>query len=87
MEWGSNDASKKMNFAFYPFVCVCESHSVVSDSLQPHEIYNPWNSPSKNSGVGSLSLLQGIFPTQVSCIAGRVFASWATREVQEYWSG
>ena len=25
--------------------------------------------------------------TQVSCIAGRVFTSWATREAQEYWSG
>ena len=26
----------------------------------------PWNSPSQNTGVGSLSLLQGIFPTQGS---------------------
>ena len=25
--------------------------------------------------------------TQVSCIAGGFFTSWATREVQEYWSG
>ena len=40
------------------------SHSVVSDSLQPHGLYNPWNSPGQNTGVGSLSLLQGIFPTQ-----------------------
>ena len=24
---------------------------------------------------------------QVSCIAGRFFTSWATREAQEYWSG
>ena len=29
-------------------------------------IYSPWNSPSQNTGVGSLSLLQGIFPTQGS---------------------
>ena len=28
--------------------------------------YTPWNSPGQNSGVGSLSLLQGIFPTQGS---------------------
>ena len=38
----------------------------------------------QNTGMGSLSLLQGIFPTQesngVSCIAGRFFASGATRE-------
>ena len=43
-----------------------ESHSVVSDSLQPHGLYNPWNSLGQNTGVGSLSLLQGIFPTQRS---------------------
>ena len=38
-----------------------ESHSVVSDCLQPHGL---WNSPGQNTGVGSLSLLQGIFPAQ-----------------------
>ena len=26
--------------------------------------YSPWNSPGQNTGVDSLSLLQGIFPTQ-----------------------
>ena len=26
--------------------------------------HGPWNSPGQNTGVGSLSLLQGIFPTQ-----------------------
>ena len=41
---------------------VSECHSVVSDSLWPHGL----NSPSQNTGVGSLSLLQGIFPTQGS---------------------
>ena len=29
-------------------------------------IHNPWNSPGQNTGVGSRSLLQGIFPTQGS---------------------
>ena len=43
-----------------------ESHSVVSDSLRPHGLYSPWNSPGQNTGVGSRSLLQGIFPTQGS---------------------
>ena len=43
---------------------LCESCSVLSDSLQPHRLYSPWNSPGQNTGVGSLSLLQGIFPTQ-----------------------
>ena len=38
----------------------------MSDSLGPHGLYSPWNSPGQNTGVGSLSLLQGIFPTQGS---------------------
>ena len=41
-----------------------ESCSVVSDSLRPHGLYSPWNSPGKNTGVGNLSILQGIFPRQ-----------------------
>ena len=43
-----------------------ESCSVVSDSLRPHGLYSPWNSPGQNTGVGSRSLLQGIFSTQES---------------------
>ena len=44
----------------------CVSRSVVSNSLWPHGLYNSWNSPSQNTGAGSLSHLQGIFPTQGS---------------------
>ena len=43
-----------------------ESCSVVSDSLRPHGLYGPGNSPGQIAGVGSLSLLQGIFPAQES---------------------
>ena len=35
-----------------------------SDSLRPHGLYSPWNSPGQNTGVGSLYLLQGISRTQ-----------------------
>ena len=53
-----------------------ESHSVISDSFRLHGL---WNSPGQNLGVGSLSLLQGIFPTQESnwglCIAHGFFTS------------
>ena len=82
----------------------------------------PWNFPAQDTGVGSRSLLQGIFPTQgsnpgdphhrrilyqlshkgsprmlewvaypfssrssqprISCVAGKFFTSWATRESQ-----
>ena len=66
-----------------------ESHSVVSDSLQPHGLYSPWNSLGQNTGVGSLSLLQGSPPprdwTQVSHNAGGFFTSWATREAPLVW--
>ena len=43
------------------------SCSVVSDSLRPHESQHarPWNSPGQRTGVGSHSLLQGIFATQI----------------------
>ena len=43
-----------------------ESRSVMSDSLRPHGLYSPWNSPGQKTGVGSLPLLQEIFPTQGS---------------------
>ena len=32
----------------------------MSDSLQPHGLYSPWNSPGQNTGVGSEWDLQGI---------------------------
>ena len=38
----------------------------MSNSLRPHRLYSPWNSPGQNTGVSSLSLLRGIFPTQGS---------------------
>ena len=43
-----------------------ESGSAVFDSWWLHGLYSLWNSPGQNTGVGSLSLLQGIFPTQGS---------------------
>ena len=44
-------------------LCVCESRSVMSDSLRLHGLQN---SPGQNTGMGRLSLPQGIFPTQGS---------------------
>ena len=43
-----------------------ESCSVMSNSLQPHGLYSPRNSPGQNTEVGSHFLLQGIFSTQGS---------------------
>ncbi|CAI9159657.1 unnamed protein product [Rangifer tarandus platyrhynchus] len=47
------------------------SHSVVSDSVQPHgpkpaRLLCPWDFPGKNTGGGSHAILLGIFPTQGS---------------------
>jgi len=38
----------------------------MSDSLRPQELYSPWNSLGQNTGMGSICLLQEIFPTQGS---------------------
>ena len=56
--WGSRSTGTEVKWS--------ESRSVMSDSLQPHGLYSPLNSPAQNNGVGSLSLLQGIFLTQGS---------------------
>ena len=79
--------------------CVCigkelesesESRSVVSDSLGPHGLYSPWSSLGQNTGAGSLSLLQGIFPTQGSnwglLNLGGFFTNWAIREAQNIYN-
>ena len=56
----------KLHFMLYILCIESESHSVMSNSLWPQGLYIPWNSPGQNTGVSSLSLLQGIFPTQGS---------------------
>ena len=38
----------------------------MSNCLQSHGLCSPWNSPGQSTGVGSHSLLQGIFWTQES---------------------
>ena len=69
------------------FVLSC---SVVSDSLQPHELYSlpgssvHGDSPRKNTEMCYQALLQETSQprdqTKVPCIAGRFFTVWATRE-------
>ena len=67
-----------------------ESCSDMSVSCQPHGLVY---------GILQARILEWVaFPfsrgssqprcrTQVSCIAGKFFTSWATREAQEHWSG
>ena len=91
--------------AFYKVVlvfidmCVCVSYSVVSDSLTPWTVATrllcPWKNfflpPGKNTGVGSHSVLRGVFPTQglnlVSCIADRLLPkSVITLRITKGWN-
>ena len=62
----------------------------MSDSLQPHGLYSQWNSPGQITEWVTIPFSKGSSQpmnwTQVSHIAGGFFTSWATREVQEYWS-
>ena len=73
------------------YIPTSESCSFVSDSLRPHRLDSPWNSPGKNTGVVSLSIVQGIFPTQVSnpglphC--RQILYKLSHRQAQEYQNG
>ena len=74
--------------AFISEVTWSESLSFVPDSLLPHGLVH---------GILQARILEWVtFPfskgsslprdqTQVSCIAGRFFTSWATREAQKHW--
>ena len=65
--WGARLGDYEMHSMSNPsWVWYFQSHSVVSDCLRPRGLYSPWNSPGQNTGVGSLSLFQGIFLTQGS---------------------
>ena len=56
--------SETKTFTTYSKEHESESRSVLSNYLRPHGLCSPWNSLGQNIGVGSLSLLQGIFPIQ-----------------------
>ena len=57
--------SKSRVFSVKLKVLVAQSCPLRPHGLQPATLLCPWNSLGKNTGVGSHSLLQGIFPTQV----------------------
>ena len=64
-----------------------ESHSVMPNTLGPHGLYSPWNSPGHNTGVGSLSLLQEIEPVSPALQADSLPTEISEKPHQEYWSG
>ena len=72
--------------------CISKSCSVVSDSLQPHRLYSPWNSPGQNTGVSRYwkisrgSSHPGIEPRSPALQVDSLPAE-PLRGAQEYWSG
>ena len=66
--WGCKDSNTTtmLKEKRLPTELVSQSCLVMSDSLPPHGLYSPWNSPGQSTEVGRLSLLQAIFPTQGS---------------------
>ena len=54
-------------YLHFKYACIfseSESCSGMSDSLRHHGLHSSWSSPGQNTGMGSLSFLQGIFSTQ-----------------------
>ena len=66
--WGRKDSNTTtmLKEKRLPTELVSQSCLVMSNSLPPHGLYSPWNSPGQSTEVGRLSLLQAIFPTQGS---------------------
>ena len=74
----SSSVLKAAQFASFLTLCPSGQHGFgsevclhfmviwVPNSLQPHGLYSPWNSPGQNTEVESHSLLQGILPIQAS---------------------
>ena len=57
----------KLRFNFWSLLdSLCVKVTQLYPTLCDPINYSPWNSPGQNTGVGSFSLLQGIFPTQGS---------------------
>ena len=62
----SPQAPLSVEFPRQEYWCVCAKSLQLCLTLWPHGLHSPWNSLGQNTGVGSLSLLQRIFPTQGS---------------------
>ena len=65
-------------FTYLAMKSESETRSVVSNFLQPHGLYSPWNSPGQNTGVLAFPFWGSSQPRdriQVSRIAGGFFTS------------
>ena len=78
-QWSISQVSTLLKTDFI----LSESCSVASDSLSPHGLHSPWNSPGQDPGAVAFPFSRGSSQlrdwTQVSRIAGGLFPGWATR--------
>ena len=69
-------------------LCVCESRSVISNSLPPHGLYSHGILQARMLEWVAFLFSRGSSQTkdwtQVSCIAGGFFTNWAIREAQHH---
>ena len=72
---------KIKSFTVSPSIC----HEVMGQLSSVWLFLTPWNSPGQNTGVGILSHLQGIFPTQGSNDVTRINQHLASWEVTLTW--
>ena len=67
-----------------------QSWTWLSSQLNWTGLYSPWNCPSQNTGVGSLSLLQGLYLTQESNPSllhfREILYQLSSREAPKHWS-
>ena len=85
ISYGEYSSSSKQIPPKPAWVCPPYVPSTNREGQEPQGQLCPWNSLGKGTGVGCHFLLQGTFQPRdwiwVSCIAGRYFTNWATREV------
>ena len=82
LEWGGCVTGQPTTIMCVP-MCSVMSHSLWPLGQYPARLLCPWHSPGKNTAVGSLFLLQGIFQVScVSCIGRQIFYHCATWEAQ-----
>ena len=83
-------AVSQLSWKYWLSTCAMLSHSVMFDSLWPHELYPISSSVHEILQARILEWVAMSFSrgssrprdqTQVSCIVGRCFTTWATREV------
>ena len=80
--WKGEKKSAPTHYESESSHCSATFHSLWPYGLWTARLLCPWNSLSKNTGMGCHSLLQRIFPTQGSnpdlLHAGKLFTIWAT---------